>query len=133
MSDASSVACSLQTKSTERFHVKSNFIWYLEFTTMLDVRCMFELFPLPCFQISFANHNISNINFDWTWEECLNFYCWSIEMPSSVLTTFTLLSTSLFTALSCEIVQNILISSACAYYRHRFLSVRNISQLWVSL
>lgn len=29
---------------------------------MLDVRNISELFPLPCFQIPFAKHNIEDVN-----------------------------------------------------------------------
>lgn len=29
---------------------------------MLDVKNISELFPLPCFQIPFANHNIEDVN-----------------------------------------------------------------------
>lgn len=56
-----SAAYSLQTKR-RGLQMKWNFSWHLEFTTLLDVRNIFELFPLPCFQIPFAKHNIKDVN-----------------------------------------------------------------------
>lgn len=52
---------------------------------MLDVGNISELFPLPCFQIPFAKHNIEDVNSE---QERIT------ETPPSVLIGFSLQSLS---------------------------------------
>lgn len=86
-----SAACSLQAWSTERFYIKSNFIWCLEFTTMSDVRNIFELtISFALFSNFICKTKYRGYKFWLNKKQCLKFYCWSIKTPPSVLTSSTL-------------------------------------------